>query len=208
MLKRMAHAAAIVLAIITPLALVAPSAAAQAERIRSFASDIEVRADGSMLVTETITVNAQGRNIKRGIFRDFPTIYDGPWGLRVRVPFEVVRVTRDGAEEPYAIESLENGVRIRIGREEVVLPHGEHTYTITYETARQLGFFETHDELYWNVTGTGWAFPIDSIEARVTLPAPVAESDLRLDGFTGTEGSTEKSFTSTVATSLQVARRH
>ena len=167
MLKRMAHAAAIVLAIITPLALVAPSAAAQAERIRSFASDIEVRADGSMLVTETITVNAQGRNIKRGIFRDFPTIYDGPWGLRVRVPFEVVRVTRDGAEEPYAIESLENGVRIRIGREEVVLPHGEHTYTITYETARQLGFFETHDELYWNVTGTGWAFPIDSIEARV-----------------------------------------
>ena len=53
MLKRMAHAAAIVLAIITPLALVAPSAAAQAERIRSFASDIEVRADGSMLVWTT-----------------------------------------------------------------------------------------------------------------------------------------------------------
>ena len=26
----------------------------------------------------------------------------------------------------------------------------------------QLGFFSDHDQLYWNVTGNGWAFPIDS----------------------------------------------
>jgi hypothetical protein len=49
-----------------------------------------------MLVTETITVIAQGDRIRRGIFRDFPTMYEGPWGLRAHVPFEVSRVTRAG----------------------------------------------------------------------------------------------------------------
>ena len=173
-------------------------ASAQTERIRSFASDIEIRADGSMCVTETITVNAQGRDIRRGIYRDFPTMYDGPWGLKTSVPFEVTRVTRGDTDEPFAIEPLSNGVRIRIGREDATLPPGEHTYTITYETAKQLGFFETHDELYWNVTGTGWAFPIDRISARVTLPHVVPEADLQLDAFTGTEGSTARDFTSRV----------
>jgi uncharacterized membrane protein YgcG len=178
--------------------VLAPLAAAQAERITSFESDIAVRADGSMLVTETITVIAQGDRIRRGIFRDFPTMYEGPWGLRAHVPFEVSRVTRAGRDEPHAIETLQNGVRVRIGREEVMLPAGEHTYTITYETANQLGLFEDHDELYWNVTGTGWDFPIDSITARVTLPAPVAAGDLRLEAFTGTQGATGRDFTAGV----------
>jgi hypothetical protein len=103
-----------------------------------------------------------------------------------------------GADEPHAIETLQNGVRVRIGREEVMLPAGEHTYTITYETANQLGLLRDHDELYWNVTGTGWDFPIDSITARVTLPAPVAAGDLRLEAFTGTQGATGRDFTAGV----------
>ena len=44
---------------------------------------------------------------------------------------------------------------------------------IRYLTTRQIGFFGDYDELYWNVTGTGWAFPIDMAEARITLPEKV-----------------------------------
>ena len=40
------------------------------EEIRSFIADIEVRADASLEVTETITVNAEGNDIRRGIYRD------------------------------------------------------------------------------------------------------------------------------------------
>ena len=46
------------------------------ERILSFDSDINVQSDGAFIVTETIRVRAEGRQIRRGIFRDFPTVFD------------------------------------------------------------------------------------------------------------------------------------
>jgi len=39
----------------------------------SFDSRVEVRPDASLVVTETIRVRAEGREIKRGIYRDFPS---------------------------------------------------------------------------------------------------------------------------------------
>ena len=75
------HGAAVLAALLAGL-FATPIASAQGERIRSFDSDITVNADGTMLVTETITVTVQGDQIRRGIFRDFPTMYRGPRGLR------------------------------------------------------------------------------------------------------------------------------
>jgi hypothetical protein len=117
-----------------------------------------------------ITVEALLREIRRGILRDFPTTYRLPDGRRVVVGFDVLSVTRDGAKENFATESLYNGVRIRIGSSSVMLSAGEHTYVIKYRTTRQVGFFTDYDEIYWNVTGTGWAFDIDYAEAWITLP--------------------------------------
>ena len=154
------------------------SASAQ-ERILDFASDISIDADGTMLVVETIVVQVQGQQIKRGILRDFPTRYGQAPQLefslrpKVVVPFDVTDVQRDGAPEQYGVEQLENGVRVRIGKPNELLPHGRHEYRITYRTARQLGFFERHDELYWNVTGNGWPFVIERASARVRLPRAV-----------------------------------
>ena len=45
------------------------------ERILNYHSDITVHQDASMTVTETITVRAERNQIKRGIYRDFPTRY-------------------------------------------------------------------------------------------------------------------------------------
>ena len=73
--------------------------------------------------------------------------------------------------EPYHTEKADNGVKIYLGQKDVLLPPGRHTYTITYQTDRQLGFFRDYDELYWNVTGTGWTFPIEAAKAVVELPA-------------------------------------
>ncbi len=44
-----------------------PEAQAQSERIISYDSKITISEDGSMLVTETIKVHAEGNKIKRGI---------------------------------------------------------------------------------------------------------------------------------------------
>ncbi len=160
----------------------------QGERIVSWRSDIEVLADGTLDVTETIRVNVEGYQINRGIYRDFPTTYQRD-GRRVRVGFDVESVERNGQSEPYALESAGNGVRVRIGDAEVYLPHGEHTYVVRYRTTRQLGFFAGYDELYWNVTGNGWAFPIDRAEARIRLPEPVPFGPERAF-YTGPQGAT------------------
>jgi hypothetical protein len=169
----------------TLLALLLPVPAG-AERITSFDSDIQVNADGSMLVSESIQVTVEGQEVKRGILRDFPTTYTTPDGRTIRVGFEVLEVRRNGEPEPYRIEPLRNGERVRIGQAHVLLPLEPQTYEITYRTDRQLGFFEDHDELYWNVTGNGWTLPIGRATARVSLPgdAPI----VAIDGFTGPQG--------------------
>ena len=143
---------------------------AAAESILHFFSDIEVHPDGAMTVTETIKVRAEGRQIKRGIYRDFPTDYKDRMGNNYRVGFELQSVLRDGTPEDHFIKRQSNGVRIYFGREDVYLKSGIYTYTMTYRTHRQLGYFADHDELYWNVTGSDWAFPIEQAGARVSLP--------------------------------------
>jgi len=159
------------------------------ERILDYRSDIAIRPDGALDVVETITVRAEGRLIRRGIYRDFPTRYRDRLGNRVVVGFELLGVERNGQPEPHFTERRGNGVRINTGNDDLLPTPGEFTYTLRYRTTRQLGFFDGFDELYWNVTGTGWALPIDSVGATVTLPQAVPPDQLRLDGYTGVQGA-------------------
>ena len=55
------------------------------ERILAYHSDIRIDADGAMTVTETIRVRAEGTNIRRGIYRTFPTTYRDRAGNAYRV---------------------------------------------------------------------------------------------------------------------------
>lgn len=148
------------------------SLSAQAEEtIANFQSDVTVNQDASLDVVETIAVNSEGNEIRHGIFRDFPTNYKDRNSLAIRVDFTVQDVSRDGAAENYAIESINNGKRVKIGDKDVFLQNGIHTYVIKYHTTRQLGFFDTYDELYWNVTGNGWTFRIEQAGITVHLPS-------------------------------------
>ena len=140
------------------------------ERILSFHSDLTVHADASVTVIETIRVRAEGDDIRRGIYRDIPTRYVDRLGSRRHVRLDVVSVMRGGIPEKYEVSEQGQGVRIRIGAADVLLDTGTYTYTITYETQRQVGYFEAFDEIYWNVTGNDWAFPIDEASALVSLP--------------------------------------
>jgi hypothetical protein len=159
------------------------------ERIISFVSDISVNRDASLDVTETIRVMAEGRDINHGIYRDFPTRYERG-GRRVRVGFEVLSVERDGRPERFSPEGIGNGVRVKMGSADVTVPPGEHTYVLRYRTTHQVGFFPDRDELYWNVTGNDWMFPIDSAEVRIRLPQPVQWGERSV--YTGEQGSTAR----------------
>lgn len=167
-------------------------AQAQQERIRSFLSEIRILPDATVQVKETITVVSAGDKIKRGIYRDFPTLYTDRLGNTLEVPFDLYGITRDGQGESYHTERHGNGVRVYIGKENVILRPGVHTYEITYATKWQLGYFQDYDELYWNVTGNGWDFPIDRAEALITLPP--GASVVQLDAYTGFQGDTGTAF--------------
>ena len=180
---------------VTVLALLAGAvpASAQSERILNFKSFIVVNPDASMTVTEDISVQATGSEIKRGIIRDFPTTYRDRLGNTVKVGFKVEEVWRDGRPEPYHTQSAANGVKIFIGKQDVFLQAGVHTYTIRYRVDRELGFFKDFDELYWNVTGNGWTFAIDRAEAYIELPA--GAKILNSAAYTGYQGGRGHDFT-------------
>ncbi len=181
------------------IALLAFSLASSAdERILQFHSDVQIQLDGSMEILETIRVRAEGNQIRRGIYRDFPTDYEDRLGNRYRVGFEVVSVQRDGTPEPYLQERLSNGVRVYFGASDYFLPAAEYVYQLRYRTDRQLGFFDEHDELYWNVTGNSWGFPIDQASAQVSLPPTVGYEITSLEGYVGRTGSAEQAYDANV----------
>ena len=172
------------------LVLVLPQAAAAEERILGFDSQIAIQKDGTLDVTETILVRVENVAINHGIYRDFPTRYKATHGRRVRVGFELIETLLDGQAEPNKVETMTNGVRIRIGSADRTVPPGEHRYTIHYRATRMIGRFDGFDELYWNVTGVGWNFPIDQASATVTLPSPARFSQRA--AYTGRQGSIEQ----------------
>ena len=166
-------------------ALIAVPAAAQ-ERIAAFDSQLSVREDGTLDVTETIDVVSEGAAIRHGIYRDFPTRYRLPKGGQTKIAFTLGGTERDGRSEPSGVERLSNGVRIKVGDADTLVEPGPHRYVIRYHVTRELGRFDGYDELYWNVTGNGWAFPIDRASATIVLPSPVRFGERA--AYTGAQG--------------------
>lgn len=176
------------------LLLLLPLFAAADERILSFHSDIVVMQDGWIEVTETIQVRVEGRRIRRGIYRDFPTDYRDKLGNEYVVDFQPLAVLRNDRPENLRAQKDRNGVRIYFGRSDYFLDHGIHTYQFRYRASRMLGFFEDHDELYWNVTGFDWAFPIDKASAAVRLTFDVPANDISITAYTGPYGSRDQDY--------------
>jgi uncharacterized membrane protein YgcG len=180
--------------LIAALALFACTGASAEERILAYGVEVQINADGSLDVTERITVRAEGNQIRRGLYRDFPTRYRDRYGNRVVVALEVLGVLRNDEAEPWFTEERDNGVRINTGNDDFLPVPADYTYTLRYRTTRQLGFFADHDELYWNAIGHSWIFPIDRGRVDVFLPAPVAVDKMTAEGYTGAQGSKEQAY--------------
>ena len=176
-------------AALAALALLAAAPAAAEEVIKTFASTVFIKKDGSLDVTERIRVNVENVSINHGIYRDFPTRYSTPQGGRMKVGFELVQTRLDGQPVQNSVEQMFNGVRIKLGSPDEYVSRGVHDYLINYRVTRQLGFFKDFDELYWNVTGNGWDFPIEQAGVQINLPsaAPFGQRAF----YTGAQGSTE-----------------
>ena len=189
-------------ALVSAFLLCVPGGAAQEiEEILEYDVTIVVERGGGLLVTETLEVVALGQEIRRGIYRDFPTTFPRLAGLgRIEAPFEVQSVARDGVPEPYSLSSIgdgfgRSGVRVRIGDPDVYLEPGRYRYDLVYRTDRWIHFGEESDELYWNVTGNGWDFPIRNARAFIQIMEAGGTPALSVEAWTGPDGSTASNAT-------------
>ncbi len=160
--------------------------AQRAEQITNFLSTIKIEPSGSVLVTETITANCLGNRIRHGIYRDIPIKYkEGLW-LSFKPRFRIIDVQIDGARAPFHTKRNGSRIRIYIGSRKSLISQGLHTFSITYEMSRMVRYFKDFDEIYWNVTGDEWAFPI--IKAKATVLLPTTAKFLKYATYTGKRG--------------------
>ncbi len=176
------------------------------ECIVDYRSGIKVYSDASVIVKEDIKVRATGHNIKHGIYRDFPLVYRDSRGNRYSVEFEIKEVLLNDKPVPFFTRRLSNGIRIYIGDKNAFLEPGYYRYTLIYKTERQIGFFDDHDELYWNVTGNGWNFPIRRVEAVVVLPDSVPTDSVRFVAYTGFAGDRGQDYRAFIHRNMVVFR--
>ncbi|MBQ8347128.1 MAG: DUF2207 domain-containing protein [Alphaproteobacteria bacterium] len=132
------------------------------EAISDYDVTLTVRPDASVVVTEKITVNVEGIKIRRGIYRDLPKTKG--------VKYHVLHVKRNNKTEPFFTETQGKFLRINTGSDELLPRNTHQSYEISYVAENVILGFDDYDELYWNVTGNGWDFPIERASARVILP--------------------------------------
>ena len=181
------------------LLLSAPLGAERTLVIERFDAQVDVSANGSIEVEETIVPRFSGS--WNGIFRTIPVEYRTPQGLNYTLRLDVESVT-DAAGQKLKFESS----RERHYRKLKIWVPGAvdatRTVKVRYRVSNGLRFFDEHDELYWNVTGDEWEVPIESASALVRLPSGV--SGVRATAFRGAYGSTEQSDVSVESNAVRV----
>lgn len=177
----------------------------QPEKIQSFNVDIEVNRDSSINVKENIVYDF-GNQDRHGIYRNIPYKYKargGNFNLRFS---DIKAADENGNTYMHEVTNQGNDINIKIGDPNTYIT-GVHTYVISYKVQRALNYFESHDELYWNVTGNEWDVNIEESQAKITLPEPTERKQIQMKCFTGVLGSTTEDCTKEVVDDKTVSFR-
>jgi len=152
------------------------------EKINNFETEITINKDSSLIVKESIFYDF-GNNSRHGIFRNIPIN-----NIKVKVKNVIDEFNKS---YNYKVSKEKGYLKIKIGDPKKTIK-GKHIYNIIYEVRGGVGFFQDHDELYWNVVGNDWEVPVEHSDARIYLPEKISRKDLKLDCFTGVLGLKER----------------
>lgn len=160
--------------------------------IQSFDVDYYLGKDSegrsALKTVEAITAAFPEYDQNHGIERAIPQKYDGH-----SVDVKIQSVTdRNGAEIAYSDRIINDNLVLRIGDRDTYV-HGLHEYVITYTQRDVTRFFKdtNDDEFYWDVNGTQWAQPVQTIGARLHVaPSVAAQLTGKSSCYQGTQRST------------------
>jgi len=170
-------------------------------RIRNFDALLTVHSDGSLDVTEQLTIGFTGQ--WNGIVRDLSLHHNTAQGRSTKLDVTIGYITDESGQRLHVDELRKDGGWTRGLR--IWIPgarDADRQIIIRYRVANAIRFFFANsdvgaiDELYWNVTGNSWTMPIDSVHTRVVLPDGVMPT--RVAVYTGARGS--------VATDAKITR--
>jgi len=132
--------------------------------IKNFTSEITLNQDTSLTVREKIKVDFSQRS--HGIYRVIPIIYSAG-GKTIRAKFRALSVTDEKSQPvPFQTKRYNQSIKLKIGDSGKTII-GNQLYVITYQIKRVVLSYKTHDEIYWNVTGSEWGTEIESASAQV-----------------------------------------
>ncbi len=168
------------------------------ECVRSFHCDLTLTSDATLRVRETITVHAEQQEIRHGIYREIATHYRDCRGQWVTLTLRDVQVQRDGMPELVRGAEVINGTRLYLGRPDVSLTPGDHTYILSYTAIGAVSATEGGQTLYWNATGYAWQFPIESTTVTLALQEGIARDTVRQSAYCGRRGENTEKYTTQV----------
>lgn len=156
------------------------------EKITNYTSDIIVNEDGTLDVTENITVITEQNVFKHGIYKDFFT--DRIIGNTFAQRYINFSAFIDSKPTQTSTKYVNSNLRVYVGDPDTILNPGTYTFTLKYTVLNEISFYEDHDELFFNVNGP-WNVFIDKISGSVQIPSKFAKDNLKFIGFQGPIGS-------------------
>jgi uncharacterized membrane protein YgcG len=162
----------------------------KADKILNFAVDLEIDKNGQLTVIENILLSFDQK--KHGFFRDLPTRYTDNLNNQYTINLIIDEILADNKKTDFTVKPFANGYRIKIGSPTTYV-NGKVNYQIKYQVNRQIGFFENHDELFWNAIGNGFPFIIKNAKVKVILPENFGIQEIT--AYTGLFGEKNQNYT-------------
>lgn len=164
---------------------------------KNFNSEIEVREDGSLLITETIVADCGDLPGKHGIFRVLPTKIKVDGQGLIEMPVELISIQdQTGKEYKYTTKKdySRNTIAWKIGDPEKTVK-GENIYIIRYQVKNTLRFWNKEfDEFYWNLTGNFWDFEIEQAQIKVVFPDGINQENSKIWLYSGKQNDKGNQF--------------
>lgn len=161
--------------------------------IDSFNSQVDLKADSSAEITETLQVNCGALPNKHGIFRILSTkVANRAVGVHPYTPITLHSITNsEGVPYQYEriIDRIHNTVTWKIGDPNVIIS-GINDYVIKYRIDNVVIPSDNGNALYLNLNGNFWELPTNNFIATVNLPDGILQNNTDLKLYSGEFGQT------------------
>lgn len=161
--------------------------------IKDLQTEIILKEDSSLNITENIVADCGNALDKHGIFRVLPTYYVPENGKKVSLFVDLESITDfDGNPYEYSvIKDRQNGTLTwKIGSADKTVS-GVNNYRIKYQVRNSVRFDNpSFDEFYWNVHGQFWDLEVDHFLANIVFPEKINEKTvLEINKYDGNFGA-------------------